>query len=223
MPCWAIVPCDCLVNKSELVYQNIVSLTGAVRLCPCLWYTMGLSGTQQDWYTMGLSGTQQDWYTMGLSGTQQDWYTVGLPGTQWNWYTMGLAGTQQDWYAMGLAGAQQDWYTMGLAGTLELVCSGINLDAAVELAWTHMVNPLQLILVFFQKVQKSTVWICAIFFFRRAQCGFVPFSFSEEHSVDLCRFLFQKSTVWICAVFFFRRAQCGFVPFSFSEVQPQSW
>ena len=88
---------------------------------------------------------------------------MGLSGTQWNWYTMGLAGTQQDWYAMGLAGTQQDWYTMGLPGTLELVCNGINLDIAVELAGTHMVNPLQLILVFFQK----------------AQCGFVPFSFSE--------------------------------------------
>ena len=55
---------------------------------------------------------------------------------------------------------------MGLPGTLELVCNGTNLDTAVELAWTHMGNPLQLILVFF---------------FRK-------------HSVDLCHFLFQKSS-----------------------------
>ena len=93
---------------------------------------------------------------------------------------MGLAGTQQDWYTMGLAGTQQDWYTMGLPGTLELVCNGTSWDTtglvhngttwdtAVELAWTHNYGQSSPINISFFPKNR-----------RRAQCGYVQFSFSE--------------------------------------------
>ena len=132
------------------------------------------TGTRRDKEQPSLSwfhgnGTQKrlvfngtSWDTTGLVHNGTSWDTVELVCNGTIWDTTGLVHNGTSWDTTGLVHNGTSWDATGL------VHNGTTWDTAVELAWTHNYGQSSPINISFFPKNR-----------RRAQCGYVQFSFSE--------------------------------------------